>query len=379
MTQRVVVLGGGYAGVRFINTLVAQKVDGVQITLVDRNPYHTMLTECHLVAAGSKPAEAIQLPFDLLEGFDFVQASIEAIDPEKKVVKTTKGELTYDVLVVALGSVDNDFGISGVRQYAHSLRSTKDAEEIRNRVAQLPANATVAIAGGGLTGVELAAELAHHYGSKLNFFILEAAPTILPGQPDDLRNWTRQRLGELGVNCLLGSPITLVDEKLIHLKNGTAVAYDLMVWSGGVKANPLVAQLGVATDRGGRAIVDKHLRTTLDNVYVLGDCASTGTPPTAQVSSQHGYLAAIDLVKRLKTGKSDAEFVFQNRGVLVDVGGSYAVGRVFDKANLSGRLPKLIKVYTEMEWTFKAGGLKALAHRLRQEKRKAVEYSQAGD
>lgn len=377
MTKRVVVLGGGYAGLSFVNTLVAERVPDVQITLVDRNPYHTMLTECHLVAAGTKPAESIQIPFDMLAGFEGVQASIEGIDPAAKTVTTSAGVLAYDVLAVALGSVDNDFGIPGVKDYAYSLRSTVDAEKIRAQVAKLPDQANVVVAGGGLTGVELASELALHYGKKLNFYVLEAAPTVLPGQPDELREWTRARMGELGVNCVLGSPIVKVEEKLVHIKNGSTVAYDLLVWSGGVKANPLMAQLGVAADRGGRAIVDAHLRTNLDGVYVIGDCASTGTPPTAQVSTQHGRLAAADLAKRLKTGDSDLTFKYSNRGLLCDVGGNFAVGTVFS-AKLSGRIPLLVKRYTELEWAYKAGGLKVVAHYLKRDK-KGAELAQTGD
>lgn len=356
MTQNrtIVVVGGGYAGLAFVNQL--RHYDrSTPVTLIDRNPCHTLLVESHQVAAGSRSPESILIPFDRISGVRFLQAEVLGGDLEAGILHTTAGPVPFDHLVLAVGSVDDDFGVPGVREHCQVLRGFRDAVAIRNRLAALPPGAPVVVAGGGLTGVELAAQIALRRTDGGTVMLVEAAPALLPGLPAQLGRFARQRLGQLGVNVITGAPVVRVESGLAHLRDGTALPFGLMVWACGVRAHPLVAALGLPTDRSGRALVGRDFQTPLPGVYAIGDCAA-GHAPSAQLALQQGRALAAAL-----SGRTPARP--REKGVLVDLGQGRAVGQV-GPLTLRGLLPGWLKRWTEVAWVAGVLGWKATLHRL---------------
>ncbi len=364
MTMRVVVLGGGYAGVSFIQGLRRESIADLEITLVDRNPYHTLLTETHTVAAGSRVPGRVEIPFHSLgAGVRVVVAEVEALDAAARLVHTSAGTLPYDYLAFCLGGADNDFGIPGVREHALFLRGVKDAERIRTQLEQLPEGAGVVVVGGGLTGVELAAEMVQTFGRRRSITVLEAARNLLPGLPAGLQDRARRRLGWLGVNVMTGARVTAVEAGKLHLADGTVLVAGLVVWTAGVKGHPMVAATGATVDRAGRAVVDEHLRSTAPGVYVLGDSAAfrlapeaAPLPPSAQVASQMGFSAAADLGARLR-GEEGRRFKPVLRGVLCDLGGLNASGLVH-RFQVHGLVGAVAKRGSVLAYLWKTTGLK---------------------
>lgn len=356
MTTRVVVIGGGYGGLAFVRRLLAEHVDAA-ITLIDQNPYHTVLTEIHQVAAGLRAPEAVRIPLASIKGVHFHRARVTDLDVASRRVITTVGTIPYDLLVVALGSLDTDYGVPGVREHALTLHSMDDALAIRDRLDQLGDGAQLLIAGGGLTGVELAAAIAlRPDGRRPGLTLIEAAPALLPGLAPELQAATAARLQHLGVTIHTGARIAAVDPGQVRLVDGRRIPFDLMVWACGVKANPLIAKWSIPVDHAGRAIVDDHLATPLPDLYVIGDCAA-GAPPTAQVANQHGTALAVRIAGKLR-GESKPAPAPRLQGVLVDLGHAYAVGAV-GPLSLTGWLPALLKRFTVLKWLWRAGRLSA--------------------
>lgn len=325
LMQRIVILGAGYAGLSFARNFHS---DQAHVTLVDQNPYHTVLVELHRLASGSQEAHDLKIALDSLDGF--VQAKVTKIDRENKKVLTDEGELPYDYLIFALGGVDSDWGIPGVREHAHTLRSVDDALAIRQAVAALPADGAITIIGGGLTGCELAAEL----GERVT--LIQAGDHLLSGFPRRLQRAAQRRLESLGVKVLTGSPVVGVEADRVITKNGP-VASDLTVWAAGVTGHPL---LPVATTRG-RATVDAHFLSEDPSIYVIGDSAYHELPPSGQLAEAAGKIAADHLMARLE-GRTVAPQTPKLKGTLVDLGGPYGLAHVFG-FSLTGLLPVIMK------------------------------------
>ena len=362
MAGRIVVLGGGYGGLSFVRHLGEERGLAATVTVIDRNPYHTLLVECHTVAAGTRPVAAVQMPFDGMRGFAPMQAMVTGLDAAAHQVLTDQGPVPYDALVVALGSVDNSFGIPGVVGHATFLRSAADADTLRRRIAALPPRARVVVAGGGLTGVELAAELGlRRLHRTLEVTVLEAAPALLPNLPERLQDRARRRLGSLAVNVLAGARIERVEPALIHLAGGAALPYDLLVWAAGVKGHPLLAAMGLAVDRAGRARVDAQLRASLPDVWVIGDCAATDLPPTAQSAETHGRLAAAAVAAALTGGEAVA-VPARHKGFLISLGEGYGLGYL-GQMPLAGLAPALLKRLTEYKHRLAVAGLRGIFSR----------------
>jgi NADH dehydrogenase len=355
MMKRIVVIGGGYGGVAFIKRLGTVAPDA-SVTLIDRNPCHTLLTELHQVAAGTQPPQRFLVPFAEMEGTRFIQAEVTGLDAGTNQVLTTAGPVEYDYAVLALGGVDTDFGVPGVREHSLMLHSLKDALAIQERVSGLPEGAPMIVAGGGLTGVELAAELGARFGGAGNVTLVEASPTILPGLSRVLQRAARRRLGALGVNVMTGARIERVEEQMVRFAGGSALPFALMVWACGVRANPLIASLGLPVDRAGRATVGANLETAFPGVYAIGDSASAGLPPTAQAASQQGAALA-DHVAGLLAGKARPVRPVKMKGTLVDLGHSAGAGSV-GALQLVGYLPAVLKRANVARWLLTAAGLR---------------------
>ncbi len=393
MSKQIVILGAGYGGL--LSALSVRQYlneSEATVTLINKTPTHQIITELHRLAAGNISTEAAALPLDkLLKGNDInlKVASVDSFSVDNKEVKLSDGStLSYDALVVALGSKTAYFGISGLEENSMVLKSAEDANRIHAHVEERiksfaesgdEADATILIGGGGLTGTELVGELADEtpklarkYGvdpAKIKLKLVEAMPKILPMLPDELINRAMTSLEKRGVEFLTNLPVTNVEGNVVELKDGQKIVTNTFVWTGGVQGNPLVGECGIEVNRG-RATVNNYLQSTShENVFVAGDSAvyfkpgeERPQPPTAQIAWQMGDLIGYNLYAYLYD-KDYKEFEPVNSGTLASLGRKDAVAQIGGNAtSLKGLPASVMKEASNVRYLSHIKGLFALAY-----------------
>ncbi|MEE1131638.1 MAG: NAD(P)/FAD-dependent oxidoreductase [Caryophanon sp.] len=359
MSKEIVILGAGYAGV--LSALTARKylnANEAKITVVNQFPTHQIITELHRLAGGTIAEGAVALPLKkIFKGLDvnLEIAKVNSFDVEAKKVELSSGKtLSYDTLVVSLGSQTGFFGIPGLEENSMVLKSADEANKIRNHIedrikayatSKDEADATIVIGGGGLTGVELVGEIvdnfpkvAAKYGvdfADIKVKLVEAGPRILPVFPSNLIDRATESLAKRGVEFITSTPVTGVKGNVIELKDREPIVANTLVWTGGVAPLPLVAESGLAADRGKATINDFLQSTSHPDVFVVGD-ASAHIPnpgdrptyaPTAQVAWQQGEAAGYNIFAQIK-GTSMKEFKFTNSGTLGSLGRKDAIATI---------------------------------------------------
>ncbi|MFJ7747719.1 NAD(P)/FAD-dependent oxidoreductase [Peribacillus sp. NPDC097295] len=374
MSKQIVILGAGYGGL--LSALTVRKYlnkDEAQVTVVNQYPTHQIITELHRLAGGSASEQAVSIPLEKLfkgKDIDLVISKAESFSVDKKQVKLANGStLTYDALVVALGSQTGFFGIPGLEENSMVLKSVNDANKIYKHiedrireysVTKNEADATIVIGGGGLTGVELIGEIVDHFPKiakqfgvdykDLKIKLIEAGPKILPVLPDHLIDRAMTSLQARGVEFLTSLPVTGVKGNVIELKNGQTITANTLVWTGGVAALPIVGESGLEVDRG-KATVNEYLQSKSHNdVFVVGDSAVAFPPeggrpyaPTAQNAWQMGELVGYNLYAAFE-GKKLEEFSPINSGTLASLGRKDGVATVgANNTSLKGLPATLMK------------------------------------
>jgi NADH dehydrogenase len=258
--DRVVILGSGYAGLRAAQQLekYAREPGAPEVVLVDRHPYHQIITDLPQAASGRAEADTIALPIAHLlkrSRVRFLQAEVGHIDLQRRLVHTSEGPLVYSTLVIALGSITAFHDVPGLAEHALTLKSVDDAREIEARVRQVIAMAateanqlgragllSILIGGGGLTGVELAGELAEllpalavEYAIEPqlpHITLVEGAPTLLPSMPARLQAAAARALTGMGVRLMLGARVASADREGVWLTSGDRLVGRTLAWTG---------------------------------------------------------------------------------------------------------------------------------------------------
>ncbi len=370
---KILILGAGYAGLSALHKL--KHLKRASITLVDRHPYHTIVTELHEAAAHNADVTLKLEP--MLTGVQFFPANIQQVNLDQKQVQTNQGTLEYDYLIIALGSSTNFFRIPGLAEHALELKSTEDAQSIYNRFTALHHTSQrpqqIIIGGAGLTGVELATELAirsqeltreHH--AKVSIHLVEAGQHILPTIEAILRQHATETLAARGVRVHLGQRIIEATTNTVKLEDGTVLESALTIWTGGVRADDVVSGQYFERGIGNRLKVNQLLALEhYPNVFVAGDMAlaldKTGqpVPPTAQHAGHQGAIAAHNL-KALCAGQSSRAYTPSTLGELVSLGGWLGVGWMrlpfAKRIRLIGIFASLVKRASVWKHTIRARG-----------------------
>jgi NADH dehydrogenase len=367
--HRVLILGGGFAGLVATQTLKRANVD---ITLLDKRNFHLFQPLLYQVATGSlSPAEIaapIRAVFSHQKNVEVLLGEAVDIDPEKKnVLLADGGVFPYDTLLIATGSQSSYYGNDQWRENAPSLKSVEEATTMRHKllyaferaeraetVEEERAWLNFVIVGAGATGLELAgalAEIAHHTlkhdfrrirPQEARIILMEGGPRVLAPYPEDLSAKAEKLVKHLGVEVMLGAFVTNIDADGVSYKHGEisgTVPARTVFWAGGVTATPFarkVAQrLNAETDRSGRFKVNPDL--TLPNrpeIFVLGDLAlahdekGNPLPGVAQVAIQGGRYAG-KLIKARLAGRKLPPFKYFNKGDMAVIGRAAAVANVF--------------------------------------------------
>lgn len=398
-TLNIVILGAGYGGVHAAKTLGKKfkKDDNVQITLIDKQPYHTLMTELHEVAGGRVEADSVQV--DLRKVFhkskvNIVTEEVQKIDIDVQKLTTDYTEYTYDYLILGTGSEPAFFGVPGVQENAFTLWSMKDALEIREHIQNMfrkaskernekkrKAMLTFAVAGAGFTGIEMIGELVewknklakeHNVDvSEVKLLVIEAMGRILNILDEKNANKTERFLKRKGVTLMVNAPITEVTEDTIQLKDGTKIPSNTLIWTCGVQGNSFNSNLGLSLNNRGRLNANKYMQAlNKDNVYVVGDCAfieegkSKTLPQIVEAALQTAETAAHNIAASI-TNKEKKEFKSNYHGFMVSVGSHYAVANL-NGLKLSGFLAMLMKHMVNLHYLWGVGGfyliIKYLSH-----------------
>ena len=363
--SRVVIVGGGAAGVELSTLLGKAVTKDDEILLVEPETKHFWKPRLHEVAAGTFDNELDTVSYfthGAMHGYRHVQAAMRKINQEARniEIESSEGELStldYDYLVLAVGAVSNDFATPGAKENCLFLDNAKQA---RNAWLELSVflrsgqDRNINIVGAGATGVELAAELArvskqlerYRIAAKLNINLIEAAPRVLPNSPEKMSKRIHSRLEQAGVNILVDTRISDVNDKGMNTHTGQFLDGDMQFWAAGVKAPDWLKEIGQFEHNRINQIQvhDTLLTTTDDRIFALGDCASIPqgdgkfVPPKAQAANR----AAIHLAQTLSAhlqGKALTPFVYNDGGMVVAVGHTYAVSAMRDgKLVLQGRM-----------------------------------------
>jgi NADH dehydrogenase len=373
-SPRVVVLGGGFAGIGAAQKL---KKAAVEVVLVDKHDYHTFQPLLYQVATGLLEQPAVGHPIrDLFHGQDNArvhQDLVQGIDLDARRVEFAELEpLTYDYLVLGLGAEVNFFGVDGAAEHAFPLYTLPDAVRLKTHVLQTWEEAdrrpelvedgalNVVVVGGGPTGVETAGAMAELYNGvfkkdypdappdKAKITLVEAGPEIFPMFKPDIREYTVKALEQRGVEVATGEVVQSITPTRVTLKSGEELAAHTLVWGAGLQGNALVQSLGLELGRGNRIGVDEELRIpSHPEAYAVGDVAAITDAKTEQVLPQLGSVAlqsgehAGETIAKLIAGKETRPFKYRDKGTMAAIGRGSAVVQMLGGKTMKGKTASL--------------------------------------
>ena len=292
LRPRIVVVGANFAGLAAAQHLGRQYA----VTVIDRSPWFEWLPNIHELLSGVKCPADLRLPRRRLlarAGHRFVRAEVTAVDARAGRVVTSSGRrFEFDACIVAVGGVNETFGVRGAERYALPFKSVDDCAVIGRQLAALarrPGKTSIVIVGGGLEGIEALGEILRRYRDRvsLGITVVEAGPRLLPGAPPALDATVRVRCAPFNVRFLTRARVTAVTRRRVRLDSGDALHSDLTIWTGGVAPSPLLRASDLTSKPGQWAPVTPTLQSTrFDNVFVIGD--ATMLP---RVLSKQAYYA----------------------------------------------------------------------------------------
>lgn len=297
---KVAIVGANFAGLTAAQHLGREYA----VTVIDRSPWFEWLPNIHELLSGVKRPADLRLPRSRLvsrAGHRFVRATVTAIDARAGRLTTSGGrQFDFDVCIVAVGAVNDTFGIKGADRHAMPFKSVDDCAAIGRSLATLarrPGKHSVVIVGGGLEGIEALGEILrrHRHREGLSIRVIEAGPRLLPGTPLALDAAVRARCAEYGVHVHTRSPVIAVTAKRVQLSSGERLRSDLTIWTGGGMAPPLLRESGLVDKPRQWAPVTAALQSKrFENLFVIGDAAALPHPlgKQAYYAMQMGECAA---------------------------------------------------------------------------------------
>ncbi|KRL38208.1 NAD(P)/FAD-dependent oxidoreductase [Liquorilactobacillus uvarum] len=390
--KEIVILGAGYAGLKALRRLQADKGD-FHVTLVDRNDYHYEATDLHEVAAGTQSREKITFPIaDVIKpSTTFEKAEVKLIDRKKQRVQLNNGKnLAYDYLIVSLGFRSESFGIAGVAENALEMVDVASAENVNRHIIEQMKNYAktksqdnlrIVVCGAGFTGIELLgalednrkkfAAIAGVEPEKLEFYCVEAVTRLLPMFDEKLANYGISALKNWGIKFLTGKPIKEIKPNTVVYQDNkeTGETKELsaktIIWTTGVSGSQVMEASGFSQRRG-RVMVSADLTDPdFDNVYIIGDVSAVMNtennrpyPTTAQIALSMGEHAARNILAQLK-GSATTPFTFKSLGSVASMGNTHAFGLV-GKSAVKGYPASFVKKMIMDKSLLETGGIKEM-------------------
>lgn len=367
--KNVVIVGAGYAGILTAKKLAKKfrKNDDIRVTIIDKNPFHTMLTELHEVAANRVDEDSIKISLSKVfagRKVDVKLDTVESIDFEGEKVLGKVDTYDYDYLVLAAGSKPTFFGVPGAEEFSHKLWSYDDAVKLKDHIHNCFRQASretdkeekrrllnFYVVGAGFTGVEMIGELAEYVPVLCDKFEIDRSDVTLtnvdiltrtvPILPEKLSAKVERRLAKMGVDVVLGTSVCGIGKNFIDLKQSEACvrkSTNTVIWTAGIESAEITTEAAKTLESAnrGRIKLDKYLRSVdNENVYVVGDnmlyTASgekTPVPQMVENCEQSAHTAAVNIAVALTGNGEMEEYNPKFHGVMVSIGGRYGVARV---------------------------------------------------
>lgn len=369
MQKRIVIVGAGYAGILTAKKLAKKfkKQNDISITIIDKNPFHTMLTELHEVAADRVDEDSIKISLSKVfagRNVTVKMDTITSIDFTKKSVIGENESYPYDYLVLAAGSKPTFFGVPGAEEFTFKLWSYEDAVVLRERILNVFRKAMCEpkeaerrkllnfwVVGAGFTGVEMVGELAEYvpilcekFGinrDEVSLYNVDGLSRVIPNLTEKLSAKVERRLNKMGVSVLLNALVTGIGKDYIDLKQGEKVFHNnagTIIWAAGIQSADVTQKTSgnLEVTRGGRIQVDSYLRSTKNQeVYVIGDnmCfvpagEERPVPQMVENCEQSSHTAANNIACDISGSDKMEEYKPKFHGVMVSIGGRYGVCHV---------------------------------------------------
>jgi len=406
MGKNILILGGGYGGIEAARKLAKQykKRDDITITLIDKHPFHTLMTELHEVAGHRVGPDSVRVSYAKVFGASKVKVvldTISSVDFEKKQAKSANRTYDYDYLVLGSGAEPEFFGIPGIKENSFTLWSFDDAMKLRYHIDDIFEKAvaepnrvkrqkmlTFVVAGGGFTGIEMAGELLEWRDAmcakwiiaknEVRITVVEALPNILPMLEEDLRDKVAWYMKQHGVELLTSTPIVGAEPGVVKLKDGSSLETSTFIWTAGVTGckfaetldlakGPFGRNLQAAGDgppkrnRQGRLLVTDEIRSVdHPDVFPVGDNLwfvenEKPLPQIVETAVQTGETAAHNIIAAIEN-KTAKKFKSNFHGFMVSVGGRYAVSNAMG-IKLSGFFAMAMKHIVNLHYLIGVAGL----------------------
>jgi len=397
--KKIIVFGAGYAGIEAALTLQKKKKksDDLEITLIDRNSYHTLLTELHEVAGNRISEDGVIIPLrDIFKYTDvkLIKDEITGVDFNTNTVTAKSGEYHYDYLIIAAGSEPNYYNIHGLKENGFPLWSYDDSIRIREHIKECFVKAsqesnpeikrsllTFVVGGGGFTGVEVIGEIAQWVKSLcreydishkyIRLVLVEALDKILNNLQNKSINKAVSYLTiKLGVEILTGSAISKVSADSIEINDKLVIPTNTLIWTAGVKASDISGKIDIDKAKGFRLKVNEFTQTQYKNVYAAGDISafiSEGhtLPALVEAAIQTGNAAAKNILADIR-GKEKQELKPKLHGVMVSVGSFFAVTDIMGY-QFNRLLSIAIKYLVNIHYLFGIGGFELVIRYIKHE------------
>ncbi len=371
---RIVVIGGGFAGLSFVKKMKNKKV---QVVVIDKNNFHQFQPLLYQVATSGVVPDSIIFPlrkqFTRHKNVFFRMAEVQSIDDKSKQIQTNIGVLMYDALVIATGSDTNFFGLKDVQTHSLGMKSIQEALDIRSMILQSFEEAVAtsddklrdaltnfAVVGGGPAGVETAGAIAEFRryilpkdypdlnASVMSIHILEASGGLLGGMSKASSDKALRYLESLGVKVHLETAVQSYDGTTVSTNTGMKFRTKSVIWTAGVRGNIPSGIEKESVAPGNRLMVNEYFELKgYKDIYVIGDVAAMVSekyprahPMVAQVAIQQGLLLSKNIINQIK-GKNKKGFVYKDKGSLATIGKRKAVADI-KKFHFGGRLAWLI-------------------------------------
>lgn len=381
----IVIIGAGYGGIVTALRLQKELMDNeAEVILVNKHDYHYITTHLHMPAAGTDDVQNARVNITSLidtQKIRFLKAQVTKIVPEKKRVELEDGHLAYDYAVVALGGEPETFGIPGLKEHAFFIRSINSVQLIREhieyqfaRYKQEPHRhdyVTFVVGGAGFTGIEFLGELADRIpklcasfgvdAQHVRVINVEASGSALPGFDPGLVEYGMDVLRRKGVTFRFGVPVKQCNADHIVLANDEVIPCSTVIWTGGVRGNRLVEDMGFDSIRA-RVKVDEFLRVpAYPEMTVIGDSSIVFSedgkplPPTAQLAIAQADALAVNLVAQLR-GQPLRTFQYKSKGTVASLGKGEAIG-IVAKYKVKGSVAAVLKKVIDLRYLYIIGGI----------------------
>jgi NADH dehydrogenase len=343
MMNKLVILGGGYGGLTIAQHLLDKKniPDDVEIILIDRMPFQGLKTEFYALASGTVSDMDIRIQFPADRRLRIIYGEVTAIDlPNKQIHLAGVEPFEYHTLIIALGCVDKFHEIPGAELYSNTIQTLSATRSTYQSVNDVKPYGQITIVGGGLSGVEMAAEL-RESRADLKIRIMDRGPSILSAFPEKLQSFVREWFTEHDIEMKGNSTLARIEPGIIH--NGIELVYtDVTIWTAGIQPSPIVQSLNVPKDGQGRVLINEyHQIHEFPEVFVVGDCASLPFSPSAQAAEGQGK-QVVEVIHAAWKGETPRLGQIKLKGVLGSLGKKSGFG-LMGKRAMVGKVPRALK------------------------------------